>query len=185
MTAGLQLADAFYLSKTAVALEIPTVKRWVERYDALTLEISPQHGIRIVGEEKYKRVYCAKCGSLAAFRNAPFHAEIVQNYALYLSATQQILRTALPESGYYLTGEGYREVSRFIAVSILRSKMGYVREEGAEVFEQTPFMKKLSTSISQETHYLLHPVELHDIVALVEESCTLVSPFSSDIDIEQ
>ena len=54
-----QLADIFYLSKTAVALEIDTVKRWIDRYAELDLEISGTKGIRILASEKRKRIYCA------------------------------------------------------------------------------------------------------------------------------
>lgn len=180
-----QLADEFFLSKTAIALEIPTVKRWLERYHALTLEVSPQRGIRIGGNEHHKRIYCAKFGNLVAFQCAPFPAEIWKDYISYLNAAGQVLQTLLPESGYLLTGEGYREISRFIAVSILRSRMGYILEENCRIPEQESFLQLLSCSIEQETQYRLQPSELEDIAALMEESCTLLPPTDDDTELEQ
>lgn len=34
------LADTFYMSKTAISLELSTVKRWVDRWEGIELEVS-------------------------------------------------------------------------------------------------------------------------------------------------
>lgn len=175
-----QLADSFYLSKTAVALEILTVKRWIERYDGLTLEVSGQQGIRIVAEEQRKRVYCAKFGNLFAFQSVPFPKEVSDGYATCLEAASQVLQAALPENGYLITGEEFRKISRFIAVSILRSRMGYPRGKGREGQTPNGLLRQISSGILGTTQYQLQPAELADIWALLEESNVLLPPAFHD-----
>src|SRR5690606_30827094 len=51
-----EIAESFYVSKTVVAKEFATIKRWINRNKGLELEISSL-GCKINGDERYKRMY--------------------------------------------------------------------------------------------------------------------------------
>jgi len=48
-----QLADLYFLSKTAVALELKTIERWVERNENIELEISTSKGLKLLKASGY------------------------------------------------------------------------------------------------------------------------------------
>lgn len=170
------LAEVFYLSKTAVSLEVQTLKRWVERYDGLELEVSNTRGIRIIGEEKRKRAYCAKFGTLYAFRGMPVDQEISCTYEKYLQDVREILMTVLQEQNELITGEEYRKNSRFIAVSILRTMMGYKRQDIPEKRSRNILAEKIREMVKERTGYFLNEAEVDDIGEMLRESSTLINP---------
>lgn len=49
-----KIADIFFLSKTAVSLQIKTILRWIERNPKLELEVSSTKGLKIIAEENSK-----------------------------------------------------------------------------------------------------------------------------------
>lgn len=177
-----KLADTFYLSKTAVALEIETVKRWVDRYDGLKLEVSNQKGIMIHAREERKRIYCAKFGSVHAFQSMPIAGEIVKEYESCLIKTKEILLSFCTRFDFAITGEEFSKNARFIAVNILRSRMGYSCEDNLRHGEKSPEILWLARQIEEQTHYELRDTELDAIRSMLEESCLL--SLDSDLDWE-
>lgn len=67
-----QLAEDYYLSKSVVFEEIRQMRRWFGRNDDIQLEVSPQRGIYIHGEEKDKRYACYRHDEPAAARSDHF-----------------------------------------------------------------------------------------------------------------
>lgn len=175
-----KLADTFYMSKTAVALEIKTVKRWVERYDGLKLEVSNQKGIMLHAGEARKRVYCAKFGSVHAFQSMPIADEIVKEYENYMIKTKEILLSFCTRFDCTITGEEFRKNARFIAINILRSRMGYSCEDTLQHYEESPEIQWLALQIKDEIHYELLHTELGAIRIMLEESSRL--SMDSDLD---
>ena len=124
-----ELADTFFMSKTAVSLEMETIKRWVKRYGEIRLDVSRVHGLKLCATELRKRVYSSTFGTVNAYRNMPIPKVVSTEYERYLFSIVEILQKILVEKKYLLTGEELRKNSRFIAGSILRSRMGYLLEE--------------------------------------------------------
>lgn len=46
------LAETFYLSKTAISLEVKTMKRWIDRNAGITLVVSGTEGLKIEGPDR-------------------------------------------------------------------------------------------------------------------------------------
>ena len=169
-----QLADLFYLSKTAVALEIETVKRWIDRYDGLELEISGTKGIRILASEQRKRIYCAKFGSRHAFQSVPFDSGIIKDYTYILDTVEDILQDALSEMGLLLAGEDFYRNARYIASCVLRSRFGYEREEEPSIPSMyDALIDIIRTRISQEIAYDITQAEQNDFALLLAQGSRL------------
>ncbi len=58
-----KIADIFFLSKTAVSLQIKTILRWIERNPKLELEVSSTKGLKIIAEENSKRIFLSLVGT--------------------------------------------------------------------------------------------------------------------------
>ena len=126
-----QLAELFYLSKTAVSLEMETLKRWAARYEGLSLEVSTSRGIRLDGPEDRKRSYCARFATVQAMRSVPVDQETVQAYESILQTVTDVLKQAFTAAGFWITGEAFDESCRYLAVCSLRSQMGFQLETPA------------------------------------------------------
>lgn len=170
------LADIFYMSKTAAALEIDIIKRWLKRYKGISLEVSNKHGIRIHASEFKKRVYCSKQGTIVAFKSLPFPEDLKIEYVKYFNSVKEILSQSCYEFNYIITGEELEKNTRFIASTILRSRMGYKREENEEEEVRTPLLYNVSAQIEDRLGYRLTRRELNDIEFILSESSTISLP---------
>lgn len=170
------LADFFYMSKSGVSLELETVKRWLKRYEGMDLEISNKNGIKIQAEEKRKRFYCSKFGLVSIFREMPFQKEIATEFEEYLEIVEKILAKVLIKNNYFLTGEEYSKLCRFISISILRSRMGYTRNSNDFIFNTNNLLIiDLIHCIKIELNYGFEKEELYDLEEILFESDTLIT----------
>ncbi len=176
-----ELADRFYMSKTAVALTVQTVRRWIERSQNIYLEISGNKGIKVIADEKTKREYCTRFGSLNTFRKIPIADEIVERYTFILSAVRRVTPKLLNSTGFILTGEGYKELTRYISCSVLRSEMGIIIDDDVKIDYDTNFMDSLRTVINTETGYVLDENEASAIWMIITKSSFLSFPENIDI----
>ncbi|MEY8356019.1 HTH domain-containing protein [Lachnospiraceae bacterium 54-53] len=167
------LADIFYMSKSAVSLELNTVKRWVDRCDGIEMEVSNKNGIIIHAEEIRKRIHCAKFGTVNVFRSIPLQKEVVDEYEKYLEAVGQILIEAFTSYGYLVTGEEYHKNCRFIASCILRSRLGYKRPPEEVHKPDSPLTLTVARLVRERLGYDLKAAELNDIHFILEESSLL------------
>ena len=178
------LADTFYMSKSAVSLELNTVKRWVGRYDGIEMEVSNKSGIMLHADEIRKRIYCAKFGTVNVFRSMPLISEVVDEYENYLNDVGQILIQAFTSYDYFVTGEEYHKNCRFIASCILRSRMGYIRQQEAMHYDNSPLTLTIASLVRERIGYELEKTELNDIQAMLEESSVLYVDNASYPEIE-
>ncbi len=132
-----ELADRFYLSKTAVSLEIDVIRRWMARNPELQFEVSKTNGIRLAADESVIRIFLSKFATVEAFQQLPFHVELAETYSAALSGAQSVVSCALEYYECTATGEMYRRMIRYYAVSIMRNRLGYPRrQEELRISEQ-------------------------------------------------
>ncbi|MBP3819160.1 MAG: helix-turn-helix domain-containing protein [Butyrivibrio sp.] len=171
-----ELADRFYMSKTAVALTVQTVKRWIERSRNIKLEISRNKGIKVIADEKVKREYCARFGSLNTFKKIPIADEIVQRYTTILLIVRKIIPPLLTSTGYILTGEGYKELTRYISCSVLRSEMGIMIDAYSKDAYDADLIERLRVAIRINTGYVLDENEISAVWGMITKGSFLSFP---------
>jgi|GEM_PF-1218907 len=167
------LADTFFMSKTAVSIELYTVKRWVDRYEGIEMEVSNKNGIRLHADELRKRLYCSKFGTMKVFQSLPLDKKVLDDYERYLNIVGMILINVFSRFEYYVTGEEYHKNCRFIANCILRSRMGYKRFAEQEKYWYSPLVLSIGEQVSERIGYELEQAELNDIQSMLEESSVL------------
>ncbi len=169
------LADRFYMSKTAIALEIEIIKRWMERYEGIDLEINKKYGIIIHGDEGKKRSYCSKNGTLYAFKTLPFPDEMIKEYENHFVIIREIISDSCLKFEYIVTGEELEKITRFITVSIIRTRMGYIRESETEFKVNSLITYDIAEHVREQLNHHFTFRELKDIEILLSESDTLGS----------
>lgn len=143
-----QLAEDYYLSKSVVFEEIRQMRRWFGRNDDIQLEISPQRGIYIHGLEKDKRFACTAWGPLHILQMTRIDTEAVQRYQDTMEQTAIPLQQLLVGVGRFVSGEEYSFLLRYIAMSRLRSSLGYCLPEiEGPVNENQAFFDALSIKL--------------------------------------
>lgn len=194
-----KMGDLFYLSKTAVSLELETVKRWVGRYEGVEIEASASKGIIIHGQEIKKRMYCAGFATIDVFNYMPLSKEIKAKYSYYTNIVKAILQEVLIEADYLITGEEFRKNNRFIVSSIIRSIMGYHIQEAESIRINNGFLSgpyeidsvehdivlKLRDRIKQEIHYEIKDEELNSFHQMLQESNSLNHIYKKDLQLEE
>lgn len=65
------LADRFYMTKAAIALKIEMIKKWMDRFEGIDLEVNRINVFMVHGNERKKRAYCAQNGTIYAFKSLP------------------------------------------------------------------------------------------------------------------
>lgn len=179
------LADLFFMSKAAINLELETLKRWIDRYEGINLEISRKKGVIVQADEKVKRRYCAKNGTVYAFKNAPFPNDLIEEYERYFFSIKKILADCCIYFKYILTGEELEKNTRFITISIIRSLMGYKIETRIDEKLDVPFIMRLATQVKNELEYELETEELSDIHRLLNVSDIIELEPKIDLDIAE
>lgn len=164
------LADAFFMSKTAVSLEIFFLKRWINRYEGLTLEVNNKKGIKIVANEQRKRIYCSKHGTIEAFDALPFPADLKDKYTQIYKDTNRALSRLCVNDKEILVGEELDKIVRYLTNAVVRSKMGYFEEVSSDNIVPSLFCKKVQEVLLEILHYDLTFEELRTLDLLIQES---------------
>lgn len=158
-----QLAEAFYMSKTAVSIDLDTVRRWIDSSYDVCLKVSNKKGIRVLASEERKRFCCARFGSRYAFGLALAKSGAEEGFRL-LDMSEEILRSVVAEKNLDLTGEAFRVVSRYLAVAVLRSRLGFSRGDVWEKNGETHSAAKLAAKLLEEREgYALTQAEVSDL----------------------
>ncbi|MDB6353893.1 helix-turn-helix domain-containing protein [Trichococcus sp. K1Tr] len=161
------ISDTFYMSKTSVAKEFSIVKRWIKRTKGLTLEKN-RLGFKIVGEERYKRIYISNIIHNESLKKLMLEQYAEEEYQKYLSAITRILRDFLINNHIFISDMDFNRVSKYIVISILRSKAGALLEFADEMHTTQPvFMDELISEIKNELDYLLSNFEASEIENLI------------------
>lgn len=170
-----ELADSLYMSKTSISLEIDNVKRWIERYQGLSLEINRQKGIKIHGDELHKRVYCAIHITSSNLADIPFLESMRSEYLEHYRKIEKILVDTCLEVDYIITGEEMRKSARFITISLIRSSLGYTRASPELPSNENPLTSEIVEKVHNTLEYEFNQVELRDVELFLNQSHTLTS----------
>ncbi len=132
-----RLAELFFLSKSTVFSEVKTLKRWMGRQGGISLEVSGVHGVRVLGREQDCRFRCAAFCMPGILRQIPLEKEEQRRYEKELAVIRRELGRRLSRQGCLICGEDFGKVCRYLAVSLLRDRLGFSmgeedrrREEG-------------------------------------------------------
>lgn len=128
-----RLAEIFYLSKTTVFSEIKTLKRWMGRQGGITLEVSGTKGVLIRGKEMDRRFRCATFCMTGILKQILLDERELQQYEQELAAIRTELGTELAEADIRICGEDFGKICRYLAVSLLRNRLGFQGEEDEEL----------------------------------------------------
>lgn len=124
-----QLGEVFFLSKSTVFSEIKTLKRWMARQGGISLEVSGVRGVRILGGELDRRIRCATFCMPGILRQIPLEEEELSRYERELAAIRQELGLGLSRLDCLICGEDLGKAARYLAVSLLRDRLGFSLEE--------------------------------------------------------
>lgn len=127
-----RLAEIFYLSKTTVFSEIKTLKRWMGRQGGITLEVSGTKGVLIRGKEMDRRFRCATFCMTGILKQILLDERELQQYEQELAAIRTELGTELAEADIRICGEDFGKICRYLAVSLLRNRLGFQGEDDEE-----------------------------------------------------
>ena len=128
-----RLAEIFYLSKTTVFSEIKTLKRWMGRQGGITLEVSGTKGVLIRGKEMDRRFRCATFCMTGILKQILLDERELQQYEQELAAIRTELGTELAEADIRICGEDFGKICRYLAVSLLRNRLGFQGEDDEEL----------------------------------------------------
>ncbi len=115
-----KIADIFFLSKTAVSLQIKTILRWIERNPKLELEVSSTKGLKIIAEENSKRIFLSLVGTETVIQHARLPQQISTIFSNIMPTVQKTLKEVLISYNYIVSGEDFIRFSRYLVLTILR-----------------------------------------------------------------
>ena len=167
-----QLAEDYYLSKSVVFEEIRQMRRWFGRNNDIQLEVSKQRGIYIHGEEKDKRYACTAWGPLHVLQMTKIDPDAVQCYQKSMEQAAEPLQQLLIDTGRFISGEEYSFILRYIAMSRLRSSLGYdLPEMSGKPTAYPAFYETLSKKLG----YSFSASEQIEINKMIQEATILAT----------
>ena len=167
-----QLAEDYYLSKSVVFEEIRQMRRWFGRNNDIQLEVSKQRGIYIHGEEKDKRYACTAWGPLHVLQMIKIDPDAVQCYQKSMEQAAEPLQQLLIDTGRFISGEEYSFILRYIAMSRLRSSLGYdLPEMSGKPTAYPAFYETLSRKLG----YSFSASEQIEINKMIQEATILAT----------
>ena len=114
-----KIADIFFLSKTAVSLQIKTILRWIERNPKLELEVSSTKGLKSLLKKIQKEF-----SYLLLNRNGDPTRKVAStnqyNFSNIMPTVQKTLKEVLISYNYIVSGEDFIRFSRYLVLTILR-----------------------------------------------------------------
>lgn len=172
-----ELADRFYFSKTTIYDETTRIKRWLDRMNHLKLDVNPKHGLCILGKEAEKRRACAVLCQTEFLRKTHLSEDNLEFYENIKTRVRNIMTPYFTEKKISLSGERYHVLTRYIAMSLLRHKLGYILEEGYS-FEIEKF--EIIEMVEKEIEHTFNIWELREIYTFFPLECRDVD-FLQDI----
>lgn len=162
-----EISEAFFMSKTAVAKDFDTIKRWINRNKDLELEVSSL-GFKINGDERYKRIYISNIITFDRVKQLPLDKTIYSQYSKYISKISSALTSFVINNGYQISDVDFNRICRYIAISIVRSKLGYSLNDDQHKTKLNDVETKIVNLIKDTTNYLLAESEIFEIKKLLE-----------------
>lgn len=146
-----KIADIFFLSKTAVSLQIKTILRWIERNPKLELEVSSTKGLKIIAEENSKRIFLSLVGTETVIQHARLPQQISTIFSNIMSTVQKTLKEVLISYNYIVSGEDFIRFSRYLVLTILRREELLEKTNRYTLF--IPMVETLTKKLSSELPY--------------------------------
>ncbi|HAR0632199.1 TPA: HTH domain-containing protein [Enterococcus faecium] len=146
-----KIADIFFLSKTAVSLQIKTILRWIERNPKLELEVSSTKGLKIIAEENSKRIFLSLVGTETVIQHARFPQQISTIFSNTMPTVQKTLKEVLISYNYIVSGEDFIRFSRYLVLTILRREELLEKTNRYTLF--IPMVETLTKKLSSELPY--------------------------------
>lgn len=125
-----RLADVFFLSKTAISLEIRTIQRWLHRRPHIELDISGYKGVKIISTEDSKRIFASLVCNELRIQSAFLPQNIVQKFSCLYPKIKNLLQHFLLEKRFIVSGEDFYRFGRYITFTIIRSDLGFRLDRG-------------------------------------------------------
>lgn len=147
-----QLADVFFLSKTAVSNEIKTIQRWMERNSEIDIDVSNTEGLKMIASENMKRFFISMVGTEKVIAEAHLSEKIVKRFLELFSEIRPILRDTLTRYNYIIPGEDFTRFTRYLVLMMIRSKLGW-RMDNVQGKTTVPMMDYLYSQIESVTGY--------------------------------
>lgn len=146
-----KIADIFFLSKTAVSLQIKTILRWIERNPKLELEVSSTKGLKIIAEENSKRIFLSLVGTETVIQHARLPQQISTIFSNIMLTVQKTLKEVLISYNYIVSGEDFIRFSRYLVLTILRREELLEKTNRYTLF--IPMVETLTKKLSSELPY--------------------------------
>lgn len=162
-----EIAESFYVSKTVVAKEFDTIKRWINRNKGLELEVS-NLGCKINGDERYKRMYISNIITLERMKQLPLEKSFSIQYRAYISKISAAMTRFVIDNAYQISDADFNRICRYIATSIVRSKSGYSLKIHQNKTNQNKRTLDIVQLVKDATNYVLTESELLEINNLLE-----------------
>ncbi len=155
-----KLAEKFYLSKTTVFSEIKKLKQWMDETEGLYLEVSRIKGVKIYGDERVKR-YEGSCFSQFDSLYHLLNEEEIIFYKEKFKICYQVLKSELIKYHFNISGQDYVRLIRYILISILRTKNGFIlKEDEAFVMPRESVVYSFIKTISTLCQYQFSQAEI-------------------------
>ncbi|MHC5247294.1 helix-turn-helix domain-containing protein [Enterococcus sp. LJL90] len=148
-----QLADTFFLSKTAVSNEVKTIQRWVNRNPNLELEVSNQKGLKIHVTEDMRRIFASMVGTQSVLLESRLPADFIEEVLALIPLIQNFLQEILIEANYIISGEDFLRYARYLALTIARGRRQYSLEVFPVNTLLVPVVEKIVAAIATECGY--------------------------------
>lgn len=151
-----ELADRLFISRSTVNAHLAQARRIVARNREARLVVSPRRGLWIDAREDTKRLLCAKLMNedldYAALLQMPELSQLEKEL-------QQTLPRIFLTEKILISGQAFQYFTRFLAISITRSRLGMVMPEAPEVRVLPPFLCELNRQIGLRTGYQFSAAE--------------------------
>ena len=190
------LAAKLYISRSTALAHFDRVKRIVPRTAGARLVSITGRGVRIEADERAARTLLMKCGG-AEVDAAVLDAEERRRRAADLDRLRHLVADLFITYSVMATSDAFESFVRYLAVSIERSRKGFMLEEAGahalsddgvgtddRVLSVRRVMRDLAVRIRASLGYALTPAEL-DEVAQVFQELNLVrseAPTASEVD---
>ena len=160
-----KLADVFFLSKTAISLEIRTIQRWLYRRPHLELDISGYKGVKIISTEDSKRIFASLVSNELRIQSASLPQNIVQRFNYLYPKIKKLLQNFLLEKQYIVSGEDFYRFGRYITFIIIRSEIGFNIDCSDKIkCNEQDKLEKFVQLIEKETGYRFSSEEKYFLV---------------------
>ena len=126
------ISERLFLSRSSVTSDLPQVKRIISRTPGANLLVSGQYGLKIQASENVKRIMCMKTMQSRQDYHMLFSEEKMEQFAINQKKIQAVLAEIFTRNQFIVSGEAYHDFARYLAVCMMRSRMGFLITEGED-----------------------------------------------------